>query len=138
VRLFGKLTLPDAILPLIFLTLAQFESLVITPMPAHGAMPLLLVVLIVLSWTIEQPLARYTAITLLNVFAIYTGFGLFMGAITPVLLMIDIYHQSPRSDTRQWQWALVALFLSLAFVYAFSIDYRPGAAIDGITVPMVV
>jgi hypothetical protein len=122
-RLFGTLALADAIIPLIFLTTTQYESLVITPNPAHGALPLLLVLLSALAWGLRQSLARYTAVVVLNFLLIFTGFGLFMALITPLLLALDTYQQARTGRSNAWVAPLVALAVALASVYAFSVGY---------------
>jgi hypothetical protein len=121
-RLFGALTLVDAIVPLIFLATSQYESLVITPNPAHGALPVLLVLLSTLAWDLPDALARYTAIAGLNFLLIFTGFGLFMGLITPLLLALDVWQQA-RSGSRKAWMPLAALMAGLASIYVFSIGY---------------
>jgi hypothetical protein len=122
-RLFGELTLADAIIPLIFLTIAQYESLVITPNPAHGALPLLLVLSSALAWGLQPALARYTAIIILNFLLIFTGFGLFMGLITPALLALDAFQQARTDRGNAWVPPLVALALALMSIYLFTIGY---------------
>src|SRR6266545_2831683 len=96
------LTLADAIIPLIFLTTAQYESLVITPNPAHGALPVLLVLLSTLAWGVRHALSRYTAVVVLNFLLIFTGFGLFMGLITPALLALDTFQQARTGHSNAW------------------------------------
>ncbi len=122
-RLFGMLTLADAIIPLIFLTTAQYESLVITPNPAHGALPLLLVLFSALAWNLRPALARYTAMVVLNFLLIFTGFGLFMGLITPALLALDAFQQARNGQRNAWAPPLVALAFALMSIYVFSIGY---------------
>jgi hypothetical protein len=122
-RLFGTLTLADAIIPLIFLTTTQYESLVITPNPAHGALPLLLVLLSALAWSVRPALARYTAVVVLNFLLIFTGFGIFMGLITPTLLALDIFQQARTGRSNAWVPPLVALAFALLSIYVFSIGY---------------
>jgi hypothetical protein len=122
-RLFGALSITDAIIPLIFLTTTQYESLVITPNPAHGALPVLLVLLSALAWSLRHSLARYTAIVVLNFLLIFTGFGLFMGLITPPLLALDTYQQARDRRGKAWVPPFAALGAALASIYAFSIGY---------------
>jgi hypothetical protein len=122
-RLFGALSIADAIVPLIFLTTTQYESLVITPNPAHGALPVLLVLLSALAWSVRHSLARYSAIVALNFLLIFTGFGLFMGAITPVLLALDAYQQARDRRGAAWAAPFAALAAALASIYVFSIGY---------------
>jgi len=122
-RLFGRWILADAIIPLIFLTTTQYESLVITPNPAHGALPLLLVLLSALGWSVRHSLARYTAVVVLNFLLIFTGFGLFMGLITPLLLALDTFQQVRNRQGNAWVLPLAALAVALTSIYAFSIGY---------------
>jgi hypothetical protein len=129
-RLFGALTPADAIVPLIFLTTTQYESLVITPNPAHGALPLLLVLLSTLAWGVRHSLARYTAVVALNFLLIFTGFGLFMGLITPLLLALDTFQQARNRHGNAWLLPFAALVAILASIYAFSIGYVFEPAIE--------
>jgi hypothetical protein len=133
-RLFAAPTFTDVIIPLIFLTTAQFESLVITPNPAHGAVPVLLVVLFALAWTIPQNGIRYTAIAVLNVLLIYTGFGIFMGLITPAVLVLDAIHRWKDRENNVWL-PLFTFMLGLASLYAFSREYRFAPAISCFSFP---
>jgi len=112
----------DIAIPLIFFTPAQFESLWITPNLAHGPLPLLLIVLYCLAWTCELPAVRYTLVLILNFAAIYTGFGLFIGVITPLWLAVEFYFR--RQARQPAKWLLVSLAISLASLGSFFIGYR--------------
>lgn len=127
-RLWGPLRFFDLAIPLIFLTPAQYDSLWITTDLAHGPLPLLLLVLYGLALTCERPAARYALVLLVNFAAIYTGFGLFAGYLTPVWLLADcIWHREDRGSAA-WGW--VALGISLASLASFYAGYRmdPAAA----------
>ena len=121
-RLWGRLRWFDLAIPLIFFTPAQFESLWITPDLAHGPLPLLLIVLYCLALTCESTIARYTLALILNFVAIYTGFGLLIGFITPLWLLLDYY--SRREAGQSANWLLVLLALSLASLGSFFVGYR--------------
>jgi uncharacterized membrane protein len=121
-RAWGRLRWPDLAIPLIFFTPAQFESLWITPNLAHGLLPLLLIVLYCLALTCEFPATRYTLVLLLNFAAIYTGFGLFIGFITPLWLLLDYY--SRREARQSVNWLVVLLAISLASLGSFFAGYR--------------
>ena len=54
-------------------------------------MPLLLVILYCLALTCEGAVVRYTLALIVNFLAIYTGFGLFLGLITPLWLLLEYY-----------------------------------------------
>ncbi len=121
-RLWGRLRWFDLAIPLIFFTPAQFESLWITPNLAHGPLPLLLIVLYCLALTCESTVTRYTLALILNFVAIYTGFGLLIGFITPLWLLLDYY--SRREARQSANWLLVGLAISLASLGSFFVGYR--------------
>jgi hypothetical protein len=62
-------------MPLIFLNLMQYESLIGTPNPAYRAIPLLLILL-------YCPITPARKFFWYSFCLIYTGFGLFMGLVT--------------------------------------------------------
>jgi hypothetical protein len=83
-RLFGRIEWYDLIvIPGIFLTPRQYEIWSNTINSSHGALPLLLVVVWCLCWTIERGKFRDVAVLTTNFFAVFTGFGFFLGLITP-------------------------------------------------------
>ena len=127
-RLWGRLRWFDLAIALIFFTPAQFESLWITPNFSHGPLPLLLIVLYCLALSCEAASTRYALALILNFAAIYTGFGLFIGFITPLWLLLDYY--SRRESRQGANWPLVFLALSLASLGSFFAGYRldPDAA----------
>jgi len=126
-RLFGSLTFIDVIIPFIFLTLFQYEALVVVPNLSYGVFPVLLIMMYCLALTLENSGVRYLIILGLNFLLIYTGFGVFMGLITMLLLSIDIY------QNRQHKKGLIqpgaAFFLALVSNLSFLISYRFNPAI---------
>lgn len=127
-RLFGSLWYWDAAIPLMFFTPVQFEIWAGTLNPSHGSFPLLLAVAYCVSWTLGDNRVKYAAILLINFFLIHTGFGLFMGFITPVLLLQDCHQTLQRRQTSQLVYSFSALFLSLVSVSSFFMWYtlHPG------------
>ena len=121
-RLWGRLCWFDLAIPLIFFTPAQFESLWITPDLAHGPLPVLLIVLYCLALTCEAAATRYTLALVLNFVAVYTGFGLFIGFITPLWLLLDYY--SRREARHSANWLLILLAVSLASLGSFFVGYQ--------------
>ena len=90
-RLRGPICLFDLAIPAIFLTPARCESLWVTPDFSHGPLPLLLLVLYCLALTSKRAAAGYTLVLIINFLAIYTGYGLLIGVITPIWLMAEYY-----------------------------------------------
>jgi hypothetical protein len=91
-RLFGSLGHTDVIIPMLFFTRVQWETFLGTTNPAHGSLLLLLIVLYCLSWTNRRDIAKYPLIVIFNFLAVYTGFGLFLGSVTPVILALEMVH----------------------------------------------
>lgn len=116
-RLFGNIVYSDVIIPLLFFTPVQYDSLVGTTNPSHGPLPLLLVVLYCLAWTITNSYWKYACVLVLNVLLIYTGFGLFMGLITPLLLGLAFYRDRNRL-------ILISLAIAVISMVSFFIDFR--------------
>jgi hypothetical protein len=121
-RLFGNVGYFDVIIPLLFLTPVQYETLLGANNPAHGPLPLLLSVLYCLAWTIADRRRKYAAILLVNVLLIYTGFGLFMGCVTAILFGLDFYRSRARASA-------VALGIAIASIGSFFFGYRMDPAV---------
>jgi hypothetical protein len=126
-RLFGSLTFIDVIIPLIFLTLFQYETFVVVPNLSYGVFPVLLIMLYCLGLLLENHRIRYAIILGLNFLLIYTGFGVFMGPLTMLLLSIDIYQN--RHQKKTVILPILAFILALASNLSFLISYRFDPAI---------
>ncbi len=83
VALYGRLTLLDALIPPLFFRLSQYDSLVTSPNPAHGTLPVIFVLLSCLTLTVENRVAQAALLSVVSFFATYTGFGI---VFIPVLL----------------------------------------------------
>ena len=131
------------------LTTAQYATFVETPNPAHSALPLLLLLLYALAWTLPTLATRYPAVLGLNVALTWTGFGVFAGVLTPALLTLDGAQRlwrwgaskGPLLGTRETPrdrgalWALGALAVSLASAALFSVGYVWAPAVDCLVFP---
>src|SRR5438552_9563320 len=115
-RLSGGFTFADCVIPLLVLTPVQYEVF-FGNSPSHGPLPLLLLMMYCLAWTIEDRNPRYAAVLLLNLALIYTGFGLFMGFITPALLALEIYRERTTSSIISFVFACASLATFFAGYY---------------------
>jgi hypothetical protein len=121
-RLFGAFSFSDICIPLIFFVPSQFETLFFAANLSHGPVPLVLILLYCLSWTIPKPLPRYSLVLLINYLTIYTGFGIFLGIITPMALVADYYLNQRHLKTGKF-YLLASLAISLASFGSFFVQY---------------
>lgn len=132
-RLFGKIEIWDIVIPVLYLSATQYGSLFITSDFAHGPLPLLLVTLYCLAWTVPLSPLKYALVLALNFGTIYTGFGLFLGVITPLLIVFD-YWRNLRIRRSGMLYLLMGLLISCASLGSFFIGYTMQPAVDCFTV----
>src|SRR5436305_312831 len=114
-RLYGELSVYDVVIPAILFTPALWQTLFMTQNFAHGPFPILLLLLYFISWTWRRPALRYTLALFLNFVAIYTGFGIFLGVLTPILLVLDYWARTPQTRVPR------AYFIAAVLVSAISL-----------------
>ena len=132
-RLFGDIALWDIVIPIVYLSATQYGSLFGTSDFAHGPLPLLLVTLYCLAWTVPNLLVRYVLVLTLNFLTIYTGFGLFLGIITPLLVGFD-YWRNLRTRSNGRLYFAAGLLVSVASLGSFFIGYTLQPAVDCFTI----
>jgi hypothetical protein len=127
-RLYGSLALFDVALVALLFNPAQWETLFGTANFAHGPFPLLLLLLYCLSWTMPKRALRYSLVLIVDFAAIYTGFGLFVGVLTPVLLALNYWSSAPadRLPAVYFSCAVIVALLSLG---SFFLGYTFNSAI---------
>jgi hypothetical protein len=129
-KLFGRFDYSDIAIPCLFLTFAQLEALVGEENPSYSVFPELLITLYCLAWMLPKPITRYLAVLVLNFLLIYTGFGLFMGAVTIGVLLFEL-RRTFRTESESPRFAAVALFLATASSAGFFVHYRWSSAVAG-------
>ncbi len=130
VRLYGSIDYSDVIIPLLFLTPLQYETLLWSPNPSQGSLPLFLMFLYSFGWLIRPYHWKYGCVLLVNFFLIYSGFGIFIGPVTPVLLTLD-YYANTRRLAAGYQWGTAAaLAISIASLASFFVGYRFTLGVD--------
>jgi hypothetical protein len=122
-RLFGSLSYWDAAIPMLFFTRVQWETYLGTTNPAHGSLPLLLVILFALAWTLRRDRVKYPLALAVDFAAIYTGFGVFLGFVAPPLFALDAWRKF-KSAPRESPWgALAACAASFGALGSFFVGY---------------
>ncbi|HEX3746677.1 MAG TPA: hypothetical protein VHW09_22220 [Bryobacteraceae bacterium] len=120
-RLLGPLTWTDVAIPMLVFTPAQWEPVWTTVNFAHGTLPVLLIVLYCLTWTWTDERARYALMTALNFGILYTGLGLIVGLLTPVLLLAQ--YRGGKSPGMK-KYLLTCTALSIASLASFFVSYK--------------
>lgn len=128
-RLFGSFTYWDALIPVIFLTPLQYETIVVTANLAHGPVPLLLLMFYCASWSIQNLRWRYASIVFLNFLILNTGFGIFLGLVTPFALLADFLLRE-RNRKLAWLSLAVAQLVAIASMAQFFTQYVYQTAAD--------
>ena len=72
---------------------------------------------------LPKPVARYSAVLMLNFLLIYTGFGFFMGVVTIAVLIFDLRHAF-QNGVESPSLSAVALLIALASLAGFFYHYR--------------
>lgn len=129
VRLYGRFSIWDIAIPAIFFTAAQWETLFMTPIFSQGPLPFLLIVLYCLAWTCETSAVRYTLVLVINFVTIFTGFGIFLGVLTPVLLALDYWAYPPSKHSTGGHF-IFRLLVSLASLGYFFLGYVLTRGVD--------
>lgn len=122
-------------IPVCFLSLRQYEAWVGPANPSHGAFPILLMMLLCLAWFIRSALPRLTLITILSFFLTFTGFGLFIAALVPVVLGLETWHHHSAGHRRSYWLTLGAMVLVLVGWGLFFLHYKDQPAVDNFRFP---
>jgi hypothetical protein len=121
-RLYGDLSVFDVAIPAILFIPGQWATWFSVPNFAHGPFPLLLILLYCLSWTSRTLAIKYPLILFINFVTIYTGFGIFLGVVTPILLILDFWAGAPDTRLSKTYFAC-ALLVALASLGSFFLGY---------------
>lgn len=132
-QLFGKVTAFDCIIFLIILIPTQL--FMHTPNISHGAMPSLLLSLYCLSFLFKNYALRSACLILINFNMIFSGFGLFIGALTPIIFLGEWYFLYRSKLVKAQFVAICSLLLSIFSFYLFSIGYTFQPAVANFVFP---
>jgi hypothetical protein len=131
-RLFGRLSYSDAIIPLLLLSFLEYQTLFVVADFAHGPIPVILILLYCVAWTTRNVFRRYALVLGINFLTIYTGFGLLLGVLTPVLVIFDYWANLRRAQNGR-RYLVAGLLLSTASFATFFTGYKSQPAADCFT-----
>jgi hypothetical protein len=104
----------------------QWEAWANTPDSSHSAIPLLLVMLYCLAWTIRRPWIRYALVLAVNFLSLFTGFGVFIGVVSILLLATRLCIGIYRRDKFAWfDGAALAVAIASAALFFKGYVFQP-------------
>ncbi|HVZ65790.1 MAG TPA: DUF6057 family protein [Lacunisphaera sp.] len=124
-----------AVVPVVFLTMRQFEAWIGPANPSHGAFPVLLMMLHGLTWFMRSATWRRVVQVVLILFMIFTGFALFAGALAPLLFGFELWHARSNGDGRSVRALAIALLLCVGFWVMFFVGYKNEPAVPNFRFP---
>jgi len=122
-KLYGELSVFDVVIPAILFIPGQWATWFMSANFAHGPFPLLLILLYCLSWTSRRRDVRYLLVLFINFVTIYTGFGIFLGVVTPILLILDYWASAPQTRLSKTYFTC-AILVALASLGSFFVGYK--------------
>lgn len=124
-----------AAVPMLFLNLLQYEIFIGAVNLSHGAVPVLMFMGYCLCWFARSDGLRVLWVSALTFLLIFTGFGLFVGVLTPALLSAEVV-QSWRAGRRITAGkAALGVAASGASWALFARGYTFQAAVPGFRFP---
>jgi hypothetical protein len=134
-KMAGPLGLRDAWIPVLCLSLGQFETVLTTPNASHSVLPLALILLAANVWLSPRPVVRYLGAGTAAVVLIFTGFGLFAGGVLAFLLGARIVRHALAREYRE-MWLATAGFMAVGVGWVgFARGYTFMPAVEGFRFP---
>lgn len=134
-RLFQKLSLWDLIIPFVCLSVGKMDVPILVPFPSHSTMPVLLLILYAICLTFDQTAIRIGLLAVINFLAIFTGWGIFVGFITPFVLIYFFLQNRKTENEKDKIWIASAFVFSvLSLVFYFN-DYTVYSGVECFTLP---
>ena len=131
----GPLGFIDAWIPVLFLSLGQFETVVLTPSASHSIAPLALMLVAANVWLSPRPSIRYGVAAAIAFTLTFTGFGLFAGAVIAVLFAAGVVRHAWRREYRMAWLAAGGLAIVVVSWVLFSKRYIFQPAVEGFRFP---
>lgn len=134
-RLFGRLTAYDAVIPILCISLDQFDTIVAIPNMSHSILPLLLVFLFCLANTIPWRIPQALGMIVLSFLLVFTGFGILAGVMILVLFLFRAYHSIRQQNVLNLVGSAAAVLLIGCSFVVFFVGYRFNAGVPNFVFP---
>jgi hypothetical protein len=124
IRAFSPISPWDIAIPVIFLGLGQWETMLGASGASPQAFPLLLIVAYCFAWIESRGLFNYVLVLIINFVLIFTGYGICMAGITLLLFGLEAHHGARAHDRRRTMTALLSLAIATASLASFFYGYQ--------------
>ena len=124
VRLGTKLSVWDALIPLLVLSPVEYQTIVGVTHYSHGPIPLLLVMAFCLTWTIQRSSLKYPLVIAITFLSTYSGLGVFVGLICPFAIALELWVHRSDVEQKDLQLGTVAVILSCLSLLSFGLGFR--------------
>jgi hypothetical protein len=110
----------------------EYQTVIGVTHYSHGPLPFLLLILFCLAWTIRNHVAKYAWVVVLSFLSTFTGYGMCVGLLCPVIMAIDLWTRGSELSNRE-RWAgVISLCLSALVLICFFYGFRSS---DGVCPP---
>jgi hypothetical protein len=131
----GRLEMIDGVIPILFLTSNQYETLVVAPSLSAQIAPLLSISLLPLILFIQSTWVRYMSLCVLVYLSVFSGYG-YVVAIILIPILLLVFLRSMRLGMRSEAWgAAVTLGVSGLSLFDFARDLQWITNVECFTFP---
>jgi hypothetical protein len=134
-RLFSKFVIWDALIALICLSMALTDVPVYAAFPSHSVVPALLLMVFAICLTIKNVKLRFVALAVLNFLTMFTGWGIFIGVLSPIVFSYLFVKYRRVGDGVANRWAGIALVASVLSLLLFVSTNRFSTGVGCFTFP---
>jgi hypothetical protein len=124
IRAFGPIAAWDIAIPVIFLGLGQWETMLGAAGASPQAFPLLLIVAYGFAWIESRGPFKHVFVLIINFVLIFTGYGIFIAGITLLLFGLEAYDGAKTHDRGRTKMALLSLAIATASLASFFYGYQ--------------
>jgi hypothetical protein len=130
-KVIGRWHWSDVLIPYFFTRTALWETVIGTTNPSHGSLSILLFLIMIRFFLVDQPKRRMIGLLVFNFLSIFTGFSLFVGPVICLYFIVNIIH----SKLRHSRADLIGLIISAASLGVFFIGYKSQPAANCFVFP---
>ena len=125
-RLRGRLSWTDAVFPLLLLAPVNWETMLLTPNISHGILPLLLTLLLALTWTVRGAALRTGLLIGLGLLALFTGFAACAFLVCFALALLRVVRPAADDSGKSGlRWLVLAGFAVAIVLFAQGYTWQP-------------